>query len=77
MDYQDIKISGWYEAEVGPVFLEFEEAKDAEELAMMMYETSDGECLGVDLEMDGEYSDGKEVKDLDIIHYLDIIGDTL
>ena len=44
---------------------------------MMMYETSDGECLGVDLEMDGEYSDGKEVKDLDIIHYLDIIGDTL
>ena len=27
MDYQDIKISGWYEAEVGPVFLEFEDVK--------------------------------------------------
>jgi hypothetical protein len=77
MDYQDIKISGWYEDEVGPVFLEFEDVKDAEELAMMMYEASDGECLGVDLEMDGEYSDGTEVENLDIIHYLDIIGDTL
>jgi hypothetical protein len=29
------------------------------------------------MEFEGEYADGKEVKDLDIIHYLDIIGDTL
>jgi len=77
MYYEDIKISGWYEAEAGPVFVEYGDVKDAEELAMILYEDSEGDCLGVDLEMEGEYEDGSEVKDLAIIFYLDIIGDKL
>jgi hypothetical protein len=44
---------------------------------MVLYGMAGGYILGADMEFEGEYSDGKEVEDLDIIHYLDIIGDTL
>jgi len=78
MSYQDITVSGWFESDEGVAFIEVDvPVKDAEELAMVLYDMTGGDILGVDMEFEGEYSDGKQVEDLDLIHYLDIIGDTL
>ena len=78
MDYKDITVSGWFESDEGAAFIEVDfPVKDAEDLAMVLYDMTGGDILGVDMEFEGEYADGKEVEDLDLIHYLDIIGDTL
>jgi len=78
MDYKDITVSGWFESDEGVTFIEVDFlVKDAEDLAMVLYDMTGGDILGVDMEFEGEYADGKEVEDLDLIHYLDIIGDTL
>jgi hypothetical protein len=73
---KDITVSGWYESDEGVAFLEIDfPVKDAEALAMVLYGMAGGYILGADMEFEGEYADGKEVEDLDLIHYLDIIGD--
>jgi hypothetical protein len=78
MDYKDITVSGWFESDEGVTFIEVDfPVKDAEDLAMVLYDMTGGDILGVEMEFEGEYADGKEVEDLDLIHYLDIIGDTL
>jgi hypothetical protein len=78
MDYKDITVSGWFESDEGAAFIEVDfPVKDAEDLAMVLYDMTGGDILGVEMEFEGEYADGKEVENLDIIHYLDIIGDTL
>tara|TARA_R110000751_G_scaffold108278_2_gene204854 strand:+ start:1836 stop:2084 length:249 start_codon:yes stop_codon:yes gene_type:complete len=51
-------ISGWYEGEYDAVHIAVVDAIDAEGLALSLFEQHGDDCVGVDMELDGEYLDG-------------------
>jgi hypothetical protein len=74
MDYNDIKISGWYEAEEGAAFVEMSEALDANDLANKLLDKYGYDIIGVDMELEGEYTDGSNVNDVAVMYELERIG---
>jgi len=70
-----MRISGWYESEYGANIIGVLEASDASDLAQVLYLKYGEDINGVDMELDGEYSDGSDVNDtfgelLDEIEFL-------
>jgi hypothetical protein len=70
----NIDISGWYEAEDGVGFVEIGEAFDVKDLANKLLDKYGGDILGVDMELDGEYTDGSAVNDMAVMVELERIG---
>jgi hypothetical protein len=70
----NIDISGWYEAEDGVGFVEIGEAFDVKDLANKLLDVYGGDILGVDMELDGEYTDGSAVNDMAVMVELERIG---
>lgn len=56
-------ISGWYEGEYGPVMVELANVKDVEDLAGALYANYGSDCVGVDMELEGEFTDGADLED--------------
>lgn len=54
-------ISGWFESEEGAVLFEYEDITDYEALAFRLYLDFGVDCWGVDMEVEGEYTDGTDV----------------
>ena len=77
MSYEEIKISGWYESEEGVALIEIGEALDYNDLANKLLDTYGYDMVGVEMELDGEYTDGSIVNDMAVILELDRIGETL
>jgi hypothetical protein len=73
-DGTKIKISGWYEAEDGVGFVEIGEAFDVKDLANKLLDAYGGDIIGVDMELDGEYTDGSAVNDMAVMVELERIG---
>lgn len=63
-------IAGWYEGEEGPVDIIIDSADDVECLAGSLYMLYGEDCVGVDMELEGEYTDGSDVAST-IIEILD------
>lgn len=57
-------ISGWFEGECGAVMVEFANVKDVEDLAGVLYTTYGSDCVGVDMELEGEFMDGSDIGDV-------------
>jgi hypothetical protein len=74
MEHNDIKISGWYEADEGVEFIEMYEAFDVNDLANKLLDAYGGDIIGVDMELDGEYTDGSAVNDMAVMVELERIG---
>jgi len=55
-------ISGWFESEEGAVLFEYEGITDFEALAFRLYLDFGDDCCGVDMEVEGEYTDGTDVE---------------
>jgi hypothetical protein len=70
----NIDISGWYEAEDGVGFVEIGEAFDVKDLANKLLDKYGGDIIGVDMELDGEYTDGSAVNDMAVMVELERIG---
>lgn len=56
-------ISGWYESEYGACDIIIDSAKDVECLTQSIYLKYGDECVGVDMELEGEYDDGTDVSE--------------
>jgi len=54
-------ISGWFETEEGAGFIEVSDVDTAGDLACILYATYGVEVVGVDMELEGEYTDGTDV----------------
>ena len=72
-------ISGWYEGEYDAIHIAVVDALDAEGLALALYEQHGDDCVGVDMELDGEYLDGTEVNTTmtNVLAELDFISTTV
>jgi hypothetical protein len=70
----NMDISGWYEAEEGVDFVEIYAALDVKDLANKLLDKYGGDILGVDMELDGEYTDGSAVNDMAVMVELERIG---
>ena len=55
-------ISGWYEGEYGAQMIAIGFATSVEDLADALYAHYGEDCVGVDLELSGEYTDGTDVE---------------
>tara|TARA_R110000787_G_scaffold113817_1_gene223127 strand:- start:100 stop:342 length:243 start_codon:yes stop_codon:yes gene_type:complete len=55
-------ISGWYEGEYGAQIIAISGADTVEDLADALYTRYGEDCIGVDMELSGEYSDGTDVE---------------
>jgi len=56
-------ISGWYEGEYGVNLIHLDNVKDVEDLADSLFRKYGEDCIGVDMELDGEFADGSSVED--------------
>ena len=56
-------ISGWYEGEYGAELIHLDNVKDVEDLADSLFRKYGEDCIGVDMELDGEFADGSSVED--------------
>lgn len=56
-------IAGWYEGEYGANQIAIANASNVEDLADMLYNRYGSDCVGVDMELSGEYTDGTDVED--------------
>jgi hypothetical protein len=74
MEHNDIKISGWYEADEGVDFIEMSEALDVNDLANKLLGSYGYYIIGVDMELEGEYTDGPRVNDVAVMYELERIG---
>ena len=74
MEHNDIKISGWYEAEEGVDFIEIGEAFSVKDLAKKLFNKYGTDIIGVDMELDGEYANGYAVNDMAVMVELERIG---
>ena len=54
-------ISGWYEGHYGATRIAIAGATDVESLANVLYNSYGEDCVGVDMELEGEYVDGTDV----------------
>ena len=64
-------ISGWYESDYGAELFCHYDLDNVQQLAKALYKESEGDCLGVDLEAEGEYSNGEEVNEIELLKELD------
>ena len=55
-------ISGWYEGEHGAEQIAISGASTVEDLADALYRRYGDDCIGVDMELSGEYTDGTDVE---------------
>ena len=76
MNYDEIQISGWYESEEGVVFIEMGEALDYNDLANKLLDSYGYDMIGVDMELEGEYTDGSAVNDVAVMIEMERIGET-
>jgi hypothetical protein len=76
MNYDEIQISGWYESEEGVVFIEMSEALDYNDLANKLLDSYGYDMIGVDMELEGEYTDGSAVNDVAVMIEMERIGET-
>lgn len=56
-------ISGWYEGEYGANQVCISDAATVEDLADVLYTRYGEDCVGVDMELDGEFADGSDIAD--------------
>ena len=56
-------IGGWYEGEYGANLIHLENVRDVEDLADSLFRKYGGDCIGVDMELGGEFEDGSDVED--------------
>ena len=54
-------ISGWFETEEGEGFIEVSGVDTVGDLACVLYANYGVEVIGVDIELEGEYTDGTDV----------------
>jgi hypothetical protein len=54
-------VSGWFEGECGAVLVELANVKDVEDLAGVLYSNYGSDCVGVDMELEGEFADGTDI----------------
>ena len=64
---QNIGISGWFETEYGVDFIEIKSAKNLDDLVSQLLHDYGDDVVGVDLELDGEYSDGSSLEEDHVI----------
>tara|TARA_B110000093_G_scaffold183366_1_gene233992 strand:+ start:211 stop:441 length:231 start_codon:yes stop_codon:yes gene_type:complete len=55
-------ISGWYESEYGAEGIAIMGAGNVEDLADALFSRYGDDCIGVDMELSGEYTDGTRVE---------------
>lgn len=69
------EIAGWYEGEEGPVDVIIDSAEDAGCLAASLYLLYGSDCVGVDVELEGEYTDGSDVSEtmIEVLDELDFL----
>ena len=75
MNYDEIQISGWYESEEGVVHVEMGEALDYNDLANKLLDAYGYDMIGVDMELEGEYTDGSAVNDVAVMIEMERIGE--
>lgn len=56
-------VSGWFEGECGAVMVELANVKDVEDLAGALYANYGSDCSGVDMELEGEFTDGTDISE--------------
>jgi hypothetical protein len=56
-------IAGWYEGEFGANQIAIANAATVEDLAELLYCRYGDDCIGVDMELSGNYTDGTDVED--------------
>ena len=56
-------VSGWYEGEPGAILFHYDGVRDVNTLAALMLKEFGKDCIGVDIEISGEYSDGASAED--------------
>jgi hypothetical protein len=57
----EMLISGWFETEEGAGFIEVSDVDTVGDLACVLYASYGVEVIGVDIELEGEYTDGTDV----------------
>ena len=69
-------ISGWSESEYGAREVIIDSAKDVECLTQSIYLLYGDDCIGVDMELEGEYDDGSDVSEtmMAILEDLDFLS---
>ena len=60
---QNIDISGWFESEYGVDFVEINSAKNLDDLVSQLLYDYGEDIVGVDLELEGNYTDGLEIEE--------------
>ena len=70
---KDSEISGWFETEYGAEMVLCTSAANDEDLAGFLLEEYGERCVGVDMELEGFYRDGKEVNAEKVCHFLEVI----
>lgn len=58
-----IGVSGWYEGEYGAIQFHYDNVIDVNNLASLMSKEFGEDCMGVDMEISGEYLDGLDAED--------------
>jgi len=56
-------VSGWYEGEYNIINFHYDDVKDPIHLAELLLNQFGKDCVGVDLEVSGEYLDGSDAED--------------
>lgn len=56
-------ISGWFESDQGAVLFDFEDVEDCEELSARLYLQYGIDCVGVDMEIEGDYLNGQDASE--------------
>jgi len=58
-----MSVFGWYEGEYNIINFHYDNVKDPTHLAQLLLDQFGKDCVGVDLEASGEYSDGSDAED--------------
>jgi len=56
-------VSGWYEGEYNIISFHYDDVRDPIHLAELLLNQFGKDCVGVDLEVSGEYLDGSDAED--------------
>lgn len=70
---KDSEISGWFETEYGAEMVLCTSAANDEDLAVFLLGEYGEMCVGVDMELEGFYRNGKEVNAEKVCHFLEVI----
>jgi len=58
-----MSVSGWYEGEYNIINFHYDDVRDPIHLAELLLNQFGKDCVGVDLEVSGEYLDGSDAED--------------